>query len=72
MVRSLEITSGALAPPLVDQVNQQGFSVPNIQHFQQDADAILRLSIRGYIPRGVVERCRSRLVKRLLAACQKT
>lgn len=64
----LQITFGALADPLSDQLEEVGITVkPHIvKYWQQSADAIFRLNIRGLLPDGQTRAARKRLLKMMI------
>jgi hypothetical protein len=45
----MNISFGALAPALSEQLADSGLTTEQLEHFDKDADAILRLRIRGYL-----------------------
>lgn len=57
-----------LAPPLADQLAEQGVTLPteDVEHFQHDADAVTRLYLRGLIPFSQAGKVRERLFNRIL------
>jgi hypothetical protein len=61
------ITFGALAPPLSEQLAEQGFTArkASIKRWQDFADYITRLSIAGFLSEVETHRARSRLIKRM-------
>lgn len=66
----LSLVFGAMAAPLTDQLNEQGFGPDDISSkdvlmYQKDADSITRLAVRGLIPEGVVRSARQRLLTRI-------
>lgn len=61
----MRLVFGALSPTLAEQLEQQGLASGLVEDFQQDARAITRLAVRGYIPTTQVERCRQRITKYL-------
>lgn len=64
----LKIRLGALAPKLYQQLNDAGIDGYNIEHidrFQKDADAISRLSVKGFISESVAGKARARLMKNI-------
>jgi hypothetical protein len=67
MSETLKLRFGAMAPLLKDQLKEQKFSVceEEIKHFQKDADALIRLKVRGIIPAGEVEKATKRLIKKI-------
>lgn len=60
--RRIQIDFGAFAPPLHKQFR---CSAAPIRHFQQDADALVRLSIRGILPDAQVRAARKRLLRKI-------
>jgi len=65
MEKTLILEFGCLCNPLKAQLRKQGITldVDTIKHFQQDADAISRLSIRSIITDAEAMKARGRLVK---------
>lgn len=61
----LGITFGALAPKLSQQLAQFDLGRDDVRHWQKDADAIVRLAIRGLIPDNVKARAYQRLTDRI-------
>ncbi len=57
------LSFGALAPPLIEQVPE--LAALDALKFQQDADAITRLAVRGLLTEAEVHRARQRLVTRI-------
>lgn len=65
---SLTLSFGALAKPIVQQVQEQGISCGyEISPFQADADAITRLYIRGVLRESEKERLRKKLLQNIVA-----
>lgn len=60
----MQIELGALAPSLIEQL-AGAVDADKLAHFDQDADAITRLYVRGYIPESVAGKARKRLVKEI-------
>jgi len=56
---------GALVEPLAIQLKDVIQYLPNIEHFQKDADAIVRLNLRGYISSSAAQTMRKQLVKKI-------
>jgi hypothetical protein len=68
MSKMLEIDFGALALPLAEQLAAQGLvykDAAKLAHFQADAEAIVRLHMRGYIADSVAMNCRKKLMKKM-------
>lgn len=63
----LEISVGAFAPDLAEQLSKQGFELDahNLEHFEKDRQAIGRLGIRGIITDGEREKAAIRLIKEM-------
>ncbi len=57
-----EVVFGTLAPPLHEQL---GGSEADWEHEQLDANALVRLKVRGYISRSALQTAEKRLVKRI-------
>lgn len=73
--REIGLSFGALSDPLAQQLADQGVRVPpldKMEHFQRDADALVRVSIRGLIPDAQVRAARKKLMKRITAAIAAT
>lgn len=64
---NVNIAFGAMSPKIAEQLIRQGFKfdAKDIEHFQKDADAIVRLRIRDLLPAGQVEKCYQKLVKKI-------
>lgn len=72
--RNLEIYFGALCDPIAEQLVKQGaadFDAIDIHHFQLDADAITRLSVRGLIPDGQRRQLHTKLFTRIIKHLEK-
>ena len=66
------IDFGALAEPLDQQLERQGFiNVQQLELLQRDADEISRLFVRGLIGDAETQRARKRLPKSICAALSK-
>ena len=70
MKGEIEIEFGGLAPPILDQLREQGvkasvLSSVDALNLQKDADAILRLAVRGILPSAEVHKARKRLFNRM-------
>ena len=71
---NVSIEFGAMADPLMKQFEAQGVTTltaenkKDIRHFQKDADAITRCSVRGLISSGQASRSRQRLAQRMMKA----
>lgn len=64
---TLDLTFGALAPPLKRQVGARGLVFPRRMGslLQREADAISLLHVRGRLTDGEARACRRRLVKEI-------
>ena len=64
----LELTFGAMVPSLEQQLGYQGIKAKHglVLHWQRDADAIARLSCRGFLSDGETRQARRRLLKAIL------
>lgn len=62
--RTIGLRFGAMADSLCDQLAQQGYAAPAplLKHWEADAEAISRLSVRGIIPLAVATRARKNLL----------
>lgn len=60
----LALHLGAFCDPIIKQIVEQGFSLKEneAEHFQKDADAITRLSVRGLVTMSSVKSARRKLV----------
>jgi hypothetical protein len=69
---AIEIVFGAMAPPILDQLRAQGIrasilsSVDALQ-FQKDADAVVRLAVRGILPENAKRAAHRRILRRMIA-----
>ena len=64
---------GALVPNIGQQLFDVGI-VPNgasLKHWQKDADAIVRLNIRGLLTDSAVHVARQKLMKQIIKECEK-
>lgn len=74
MVTRIELHFGALAPSLKEQLEpqlqgiQEGIADEKLEHFQRDADAIVRLYVRGLIPDSIKASAYKKLAKNITAA----
>lgn len=65
--RSINITVGALAPPLSEQLLATAIPESHIEILQGDLRAADRLSIRGYIPAAGLRKTREKVIKQIQA-----
>jgi hypothetical protein len=61
----LEVRFGATAPRLADQSIRAMIDKDDLGHFQRDADAIVRLHIRGLMTDEQADAARKKLLKRM-------
>jgi len=64
-MQTLKLIFGAMAPKLAEQLKSQNFSYNKVDmiHFQKDADAIVRLKVRGLITAFETEKATNKLIK---------
>jgi hypothetical protein len=70
---SLSIAFGATSDPIAVQISRQHNGYINLEticHCQQDADAVTRLKVRGYISDKVAETARKRIMVAIQMAVQ--
>lgn len=63
-----ELVFGAMAEPIKSQLSREGLRAKdpkNVAHWQKDADAIARLSIRMLLPPSAVQEARQKLMNRI-------
>lgn len=74
MSGQINISFGALAPTIAEQLEKQNVGVEpeRLEHFQKDADAISRLHVRGLIPDSVAKNIREKLMKKIAFAAYRT
>lgn len=68
------INFGALAPMLTDQLEKQNINVFDkkaIEQCQRDADALVRLHVRGIVTQSVSEILRAKIMKDIVRAVNK-
>lgn len=65
---SVDISFGALCPPLADQLPAGTIPAETLDHLQRDADAITRLAVRGLLTDAQIHAARSKLVKKIASA----
>jgi hypothetical protein len=63
---------GAMAPPLKEQLKEFNLDDNSLEHFQKDAEAIVRLAIRGIIPDSVKSSANKRLLKNIVRKIEAT
>jgi hypothetical protein len=61
----ISVVFGAKSPPLSEQLAGFDLDPEKIKHWQKDADAIARLSVRGILSESETEKARKRLVNRI-------
>lgn len=59
----VKLRFGAMSPRISEQLEAQGlqYKTDDIIHFQHDADAIVRLRVRGLLPASHVDKCFQKL-----------
>ena len=69
---TVELRMGALSPSIAEQLQSQGLGADEgtLAHWQKDADAIVRLAVRGLISPGESSRARKKLVKNVAKLVQ--
>lgn len=70
MPEMIELELGALAPKISSQMKRQGFRIngKDLFQLQQDANAIVRLHIRGLLNDSETQRSRNRLFAKVKKA----
>lgn len=70
----LELTFGAMAPDIAQQLAYQGLTAKPraIDHWQKDADAITRLAVRGILSDAAKSAARRKLLKTILRVATST
>lgn len=63
MSKMIELEIGALAPKIAAQMKNQGIKIEqgDLDQLQKDADAIVRLHIRGFLNDSTVKKVREKL-----------
>lgn len=71
-MKEIRLDFGAVVPSLDSQLFDQGIAMDRdgIRHFQQDADAIVRLSVRGLLPDSERARLNKKLLQRIVKAVE--
>ena len=67
---NVEISFGAMSPPLAQQLQRQGLAVRDnnqLEHLQLDVDALTRLVIRDVLTDSAATAVRKKLLKRVCA-----
>lgn len=74
MSKTLGLYFGALSDSLEDQLTKQGFNFDKkeVDHFQQDIDALNRLRIRGYIIDSQIDKISQKLFNKIKSHITKT
>jgi len=72
-MKTIGIHFGALCPSIAEQLIEQGVvTIPDdINHFQEDADAVTRLVIRGLITDSQASAARRKLLKKIVREVEK-
>lgn len=69
---AISLHFGALAKPIMQQLREQGITPHRTEtkhaltHLQLDADALVRLAVRGYIPDAQRARIHRRLMRQVV------
>jgi hypothetical protein len=63
----VKLAFGAISPKISEQLKKQGFKYDKeeVSHFQKDADAIVRLRVRGLLPSAQVDKCFQKLINKV-------
>jgi hypothetical protein len=67
-MRTVKISYGPMAKSLAEQLKNAGYIArdsSSLQHLQLDADAVVRLSIRRYLPRSQVLKLEARITRQI-------
>lgn len=69
-MRDLEIHFGALVPSIAEQLAKAKLDAPpkDVLQWQKDADAIVRLNVRGLLTDSATRAARQKLVKKMAEA----
>lgn len=69
----LELDFGALVPSIADQLAAKGMKAArnDLKHWQADANAITRLSIRGLISDSAARAARQKLTRKIAAGVKR-
>jgi hypothetical protein len=62
---TVELTFGAMAQPLSEQLSSFALAFDTLEQYQKDADAITRLNIRGMLGDSHARAARDKLMKRI-------
>lgn len=68
-MKTVDLTYGALTPPIGEQLTALGFAyrAVDVQNLQADADAATRLNVRGLISSSVAHTIRKKIHKKVVA-----
>lgn len=61
--QTIGVRFGALAPPIYEQLDTDE---ELMAHYQMDADAVVRLAVRGMLSEAETHRARKRILKRVI------
>jgi len=66
----LTLHFGALVPSLTEQLTKAGVAVESksLNQLQRDADAVVRLTVRGLLTDSEINRVRRKLMKKIIKA----
>jgi len=67
-MKTLDISFGAMVPSLKEQIGGLLDDEYMLAHFQLDADALVRVHMRGLIPDSQIDAARNRLFKKIQKA----
>lgn len=64
---NISIRFGAFCEPIKEQLHKAGLGMDTekLEHFQKDADALVRLSLRDIIPFSACDKARQRLLNKI-------
>jgi hypothetical protein len=58
---------GAIAPPIAQQLSEQGFVLPGVERYQEQSDRISHLNVGQLLTDSEAHRARQRLFKKIMA-----
>ena len=67
MEKTLNLRFGAMSPSIKEQLTEQNlkFRVGDVNHFQKDSEAIVRLKIRGLLNDSTAKKAQDSLFKKI-------
>lgn len=65
MSKEIGLRMGAIAPPIEQQLKEQGFTLKNPQIYQDQADRISHLNVGGILTDGEARKARQRLFNKI-------